>query len=88
MKLIERTRHSGNDFDGILQCEHCGSHQYMQYGYDDLTFHHKVVPAIKCMACDKRTNDMLHEGISDPGYQGGTPVRKVHKVIEVWEPKL
>jgi hypothetical protein len=55
MKLFEITWQHRNDFDGVLQCEHCESFQTMRYGYNDDRFHKLVIPAIKCINCGKRS---------------------------------
>lgn len=85
MKLIEVTWGDRNDFNGVLQCEHCAQFQYMTNGYRDERFMTKVIPAIKCVMCGRRGNEMIPSGISDPGTQGGVRVHKVQKTIEVWE---
>lgn len=84
MILAEKLAQSRNDFNAILECEHCGATQYMDYGYDDHRFHTQVIPAIKCLKCNKRGNEVIPEGISDPGYQGGFPVKKVKVEVEKW----
>lgn len=85
MQLVEILWQHRNDFSGVLRCEFCGKHQIMKYGYDDYIFHNQVIPAIRCMACDRRSVEEIPKGISDPGYQGGYPVEKRQKVVEVWE---
>lgn len=71
MKLIKITWQQRFDFSGILQCEHCHIYQSMMEGYDDQNFHQKVIPAIKCKSCGKRSNETIPDGITDPEYQGG-----------------
>ena len=70
MKILGVTWKHRFDFDALAECEFCGNEQILKNGYDDSRFHNQVVPAIKCIKCDKRTNDEVPEGISDPGYQG------------------
>lgn len=82
MKLVEMMRIHRNDFEGVLECEHCGSHQLLKYGYDDERFHHQVIPAIKCLKCEKRTTEQIPTGISDPGYQGGQLVFRKTRTID------
>lgn len=86
MKLIEVTWQHRFDFDGILQCEHCGGFQSMKNGYDDYRFHAKVLPAIKCESCGLRGVSPLEisEEINDPGFQGGVALKKEFNTVEVW----
>jgi hypothetical protein len=86
MKLVEKLTRYANDFTGILECEHCGSFQHMSGGYSDARFYNQVIPAIKCVACDKRQIDIVPEGISDPGYQGGILAKKISVSVEKWVP--
>jgi len=44
------------DFKAIYECEHCG-HEVEMTGYDDVYFHQKVIPAMKCSECDKTATD-------------------------------
>jgi C4-type Zn-finger protein len=87
MKLIEMTWISRKDFEGILECEHCGQHQTLAYGYDDERFHSKVIPAIICVACGKRGNEIIPEGISDPGTSGGISCEQVEVSVKKWKLK-
>jgi hypothetical protein len=70
MILKNKTWQHRFDFDGILECEHCGNEQIMKNGYDDANFRLNVIPAIKCAKCDKRTTKETLPKITDPGYQG------------------
>lgn len=70
MKLKEITWKSGNVFEAMLKCEHCGNEQPMFHGYSDENFYLNVIPAIKCTACDKRTTEDTLCKINDPGYRG------------------
>lgn len=87
MKLYEKTWQHRYDFDGVLQCEFCGMFQTLKHGYDDSNFHNNVIPAIKCLACDKRSTDSTLDKITDPGYQDGVRVKQVEKtvVVKEWE---
>lgn len=84
MKLIEVTWQYRYDFQGILECEFCGSHQTLENGYDDLNFHQNVIPAIQCVKCEKRSSDESLPKISDPGTQGGVPVKLAEIKVQRW----
>lgn len=85
MKIHTIVWENRNDFDAILECEHCSGFQFMKYGYNDTRFHHQVIPAIQCMACGKRTNEIIPEGISDPGTQHGVRVHQVPVTVMQWQ---
>ncbi len=85
MRIIEKTWQHRNDFEAILECNHCGSFQTMSNGYDDRNFHVNVLPAIRCRTCEKRGVETLPDGITDPGYQGGKIARRVIVETESWE---
>lgn len=76
MRLIEKLSQSRYDFTAVLMCEHCSSTQFMDNGYDDDIFLYKVIPAIKCIKCEKRAVETIPDGIGDPGYQGGFIVER------------
>lgn len=84
MKLIEITWQHRNDFKGILECEHCSATQDLKTGYDDDNYHRNVIPAIKCVACGKRRTEETLSKISDPGTEGGKPVRKQMILTPLW----
>lgn len=77
MKLIEILWQRRSDFEGVAECEFCGSYQSLKHGYSDRRFYDQVIPAIKCVSCGKRTNEVIPEGISDPGFQGGQLLKKI-----------
>lgn len=88
MQLVEVLNRWGHaDFDGILGCEFCGSHQYMPGGYADTRFYEGVIPAIKCLACDKRTCAELKEGINDPEHHSGELVELKEVLVRRWVKK-
>lgn len=84
MQLVEKTWQSGNDFDGIFVCEHCDTNQFCRYCYNDERFFSRVIPAIKCVSCGKRSSDIIPEGISDPGTQGGVKVTQKDVIVQRW----
>lgn len=49
-KIVDSYR---NDFNAILECEHCYSTQRLYSGYNDKHYHAKVLPAITCVKCGK-----------------------------------
>lgn len=58
MKLIEKLDQFRRDFDGLFVCEGCNTETTKVACYDDDYFHDNVIPAMKCPACDKSTNDL------------------------------
>jgi hypothetical protein len=81
MKLIEILNQYRFDFDGILECEHCGSNQTVKNGYDDTNYHVNVIPKITCINCSKCRDGT----IGDPhNIAGGKLVHKIPKTIEAW----
>lgn len=58
MRIHEITFTHRNDFDAIMVCEHCGHTQENKAGYDDHYYHTRVIPDMKCRACDKKRNDV------------------------------
>ena len=84
MKLIDVINQHRNDFTGILLCEFCGSNQSVLDGYHDERYMNQVIPAIKCRSCEKRTSDVIPEGISDPEYGRGCKVEKRQVTVERW----
>lgn len=84
MKLIEVVSQHRFDFTGVVQCEFCQGTQSLEHGYDDANFHNNVIPAIKCVKCDKRSVDVVPDGISDPGTQGAIPLKRQVIEREIW----
>ena len=41
-----------------LECEECGNHKTNYSAYDDRNYWDNVIPAQKCNACGKSTNDV------------------------------
>lgn len=85
-EIINRWGHA--DFSCILKCEFCDSYQFADNCYNDKLFHDAVIPAIKCMNCEKRSQEELRQGISDPGYQYGEIVEPEEAVVFKWKPKF
>ena len=53
MKIKEITFELGNDFEAILECEHCNNEQKLESGYHDTFYHTQVIPNISCFSCNK-----------------------------------
>ncbi len=87
MKLIEILNQRRADFSGILRCEFCHEHQGLMAGYDDSRFHCDVIPAIRCVNCNRRTDDVLKEGITDPGTCDGFAVELKNVTVKKWVKK-
>lgn len=58
MKIIEKTWQHRNDFSARMECEHCGHNQELKDGYNDVYYHTKVIPNLKCLSCQKTRNDL------------------------------
>ncbi len=56
MRIKEITSQSRRDFDAIYECDHCGVTKKAS-GYDDVHYHNKVIPAMKCAECGKTAGD-------------------------------
>lgn len=84
MKLIEVLWQNRNDFNGVLECEFCGEFQSLESGYHDDKFHFKVIPAIQCISCNRRTNEIIPDDINNPGTNCGFKVIKKKFEIEKW----
>lgn len=61
MKHLETLWSNNYDYDAVFSCEFCGSCQVHKNCYSDNNFSKKVIPAIRCMVCTKRTDDSLGE---------------------------
>jgi C4-type Zn-finger protein len=84
MKILEITSLHRNDFDAVLECEHCGKTQTLKYGYNDANYHNNVLPAVVCLSCGKRGNEKIASGVSDPGSSGGAKVKLVKTEVKKW----
>ena len=60
MKIQKILSQHRRDFRAIYECESCGETQEGS-GYDDGFFHQKVIPEMKCKACDKTSKDSGEE---------------------------
>jgi predicted RNA-binding Zn-ribbon protein involved in translation (DUF1610 family) len=67
-KIVDQMR---RDFTAIYECEHCG---YFNegIGYDDMNFHQRVIPSMKCPKCGK-TADESYRPLC-PRYSEGTVI--------------
>ena len=57
MKIQKITSQHRRDFTAIMECEHCGSTEVNNYGYDDDYYHSNVIPQMKCVKCGKTASD-------------------------------
>jgi len=53
MRIKEIISQDRRDFDAIYECEHCGATETSS-GYDDVNFHQRVIPEMKCKGCGKK----------------------------------
>ena len=53
-KVIDRL---GRDYSADMMCEFCGHHQVDRHGYSDAYYRFRVIPAMVCESCGKRTTD-------------------------------
>lgn len=58
MKIKRIISQYRRDFYADYECEGCGFVSEHAQGYDDLNFHHNVVPKMKCPKCGKSTIDL------------------------------
>lgn len=64
MKIKAFIREHGNDFNAIMECEHCGSEQYNTSGYHDNYYHTQVIPAMRCKDCGKDREGKKAESVA------------------------
>ena len=57
MKIQKITSQSRRDFSAIMECEHCGTTEINNSGYDDSFYHANVIPKMKCKQCGKTSGD-------------------------------
>lgn len=55
MKIKTITSKYRNDFSADLECEHCGTVQHIDTGYNDNYYHTIVLPRLFCPACGKNS---------------------------------
>ena len=55
MKIKQINSQSRRDFWADMECEHCGHIEKDVSGYDDNYFHSKVIPAMECKSCGKKS---------------------------------
>ena len=56
MKIKTILSQNRRDFTAIYECEHCGD-EHEGSGYDDIYFHHNVVPTMVCKKCGKKAKN-------------------------------
>ena len=60
MKIQKIIYEDRRDFKAIFECQFCGYTEKL-WGYDDLNFHHNVIPDMKCKKCNKSINENVDE---------------------------
>mgnify|MGYP000998714456 CR=1 FL=1 len=79
MKHLETLWQYSYDYHAVFECEFCGSTELHKHCYADNNFDHRVIPAIRCSKCNKKTDESL------PDERLGCGVPVVKKLIEVEE---
>lgn len=69
MKIKETTFQMGNDFNAIMECEHCENTQELKSGYHDGYYHNNVIPAMTCKACGLNRAGENPEEKNDNGFK-------------------
>ena len=59
MKIRHITHRAKVDFDGVLQCEHCGNKENFYGEPDSAHFREIVVPVIECVKCRRKQKNPL-----------------------------
>jgi ribosomal protein L37AE/L43A len=52
VKIKKKLSQHRRDFTAIYVCEGCGT-EVESSGYDDENFHNNVIPALKCVVCNR-----------------------------------
>lgn len=61
MKIETVISTHGYDFSAIVVCEHCGHTARLTTGYNDRHYHERVLPAMRCVVCNKdRSGAAVH----------------------------
>lgn len=61
MKIVKILSRYGNDFSAEMECEHCGRTAKLTSGYNDVYYHTRVIPAMRCKGCGKnRAGELAH----------------------------
>jgi ribosomal protein L37AE/L43A len=71
MKIKAIESQTRRDFYAVYECEHCGATKRGP-GYDDAYFHQKVIPTMKCEACEK---------VAPEAYRGLAPKYPEHQLV-------
>jgi len=53
MKIKSIISEYRNDFNAVMECEHCGHQSTLTTGHHDNYYHTSVIPAMTCKACGK-----------------------------------
>lgn len=56
MKIKQILWHHRNDYTAEMECEHCGHVQKDGHGYSDANYYERVIPAMLCQHCGKRSD--------------------------------
>ena len=71
------------DYHAVFECEFCNAHQVHENCYADTNFDLNVIPAIKCKACGKQSNEALPEQRQGEGVQVKLEKVEVDKWVRV-----
>lgn len=76
MKIIKKTYTFKRHFEADMKCEFCGRVERGVWGYDDLYFHHVLVPNMHCTNCGKVSGKATSQPRqTDFINSGGNPMR-------------
>lgn len=62
MKIKSIISEYRNDFNAVMECEHCGWQYTLKSGYHDNYYHTSVIPAMTCKACGKNRSGEVGVG--------------------------
>ena len=84
MKIKEILWQHRNDFTAVIECEHCGSCQSLNNGYNDNFYHTKVLPSIPCKKCTKATLEDRPIGVSPVSVDQEKFLEQTEVSTKVW----
>ena len=53
MRIEKITDQHRRDFSAVMICEHCGTKDALENGYDDANYHQNVIPKMVCKICGR-----------------------------------
>ena len=65
MKIKSIISEYRNDFNAVMECEHCERTYTLRSGYHDNYYHTQVIPAMWCKSCGKNRAGELEIVASD-----------------------